>query len=81
MGALTVVGGLIWLAERKANPDEFPGGVAGLGNGMWFAIVTMTTVGYGDRSPKTTVGRLLSAVWMLFATISFSTLRQGSRRL
>lgn len=77
VGALTIVGGLIWLAERKANPDEFPGGVAGLGNGMWFAIVTMTTVGYGDRSPKTTVGRLLSAIWMLFATISFSTLTAG----
>lgn len=74
---LTVVGGLVWAAERKANPEEFPAGAAGLGNGMWFAIVTMTTVGYGDRSPVTPLGRLLTSVWMLVATISFSTLTAG----
>lgn len=74
---LTVVGGLVCLAERKANPEQFPPGLAGLGNGMWFAIVTMTTVGYGDRSPVTPLGRLLTSVWMLIATISFSTLTAG----
>ena len=74
---LTLVGGLVWLVEKKENPEQFPEGLDGIGNGMWFAIVTMTTVGYGDRSPVTPVGRVLSAIWMLIATISFSTLTAG----
>lgn len=32
---------------------------------LWWAIVTMTTVGYGDLYPETTVGRLIASVLML----------------
>ncbi|MBY0121721.1 potassium channel family protein [Bacillus sp. S/N-304-OC-R1] len=32
---------------------------------LWWAIVTMTTVGYGDLSPETTVGRIIASVLML----------------
>ena len=32
---------------------------------LWWAIVTMTTVGYGDLSPETPVGRILASVLML----------------
>jgi len=74
---LGFVGSLIWLVERRANPEQFPLGSAGLGNGMWFAVVTMTTVGYGDRCPVTPAGRFLSAVWMILAAVSFSTLTAG----
>jgi polar amino acid transport system substrate-binding protein len=74
---LTLVGALVWLAERKANSDEFPEGARGLVNGMWFAIVTMTTVGYGDKCPKSLSGRIVTAAWMLIATISYSTLTAG----
>ena len=74
---LAIVGTLVWLVERRTNSAEFPEGMAGIGHGMWFAIVTMTTVGYGDKSPKTTPGRILTSVWMLVATLSFSTLTAG----
>jgi len=37
-----------------------------LGDGMWWAFVTATTVGYGDLSPSTTLGRLIAAVLMIF---------------
>ncbi len=74
---LAFVGTLVTLAERRANPEHFGKGLSGLGDGMWFAIVTMTTVGYGDKSPVTPLGRFFSAVWMLVATISFSTLTAG----
>jgi voltage-gated potassium channel len=32
---------------------------------MYWAVVTMTTVGYGDIAPKTTLGQLLAAVLMI----------------
>jgi ABC-type amino acid transport substrate-binding protein len=73
---LGLVGTLVWLVERKTNPD-FPEGKDGIGHGMWFAVVTMTTVGYGDKAPRTMPGRILATVWMLVATLSFSTLTAG----
>ena len=52
MVLLFVVGNLIWLAERRRNSEHFPRPYfKGVGNGMWFALVTLTTVGYGDRAP------------------------------
>ena len=39
--------------------------VESIGDAYWWAIVTVTTVGYGDVSPKTTEGRLIAAVLML----------------
>lgn len=66
---LGVCGLLIWLLERRANPEQFGGkGLTGPGNGFWFSAVTMTTVGYGDKSPVTFGGRLVALVWM-FASI------------
>jgi voltage-gated potassium channel len=36
------------------------------GDGIWWAFVTATTVGYGDLSPSTTFGRLIAAILMIF---------------
>lgn len=67
-GILLLMGLLIWILERRANPEQFGGSVpAGLWSGFWWAAVTMTTVGYGDKSPKTVAGRILSLVWMFTA--------------
>jgi voltage-gated potassium channel len=40
-------------------------GINGFDNALWWAIVTVTTVGYGDIVPDTTVGRLIGAALML----------------
>ncbi|MDT0618156.1 transporter substrate-binding domain-containing protein [Salinisphaera sp. P385] len=73
LALLLAVGLVIWLAERRANPDEFGGGTSrGLGNGLWWAAVTMTTVGYGDKSPRTLAGRIVGLVWMFAAIILIS---------
>lgn len=71
---LSAVGGLVWFAERRRNADQFdPRPVAGLGDGVWWAAVTMTTTGYGDKAPRTFAGRSIALVWM-FASIFLTAL-------
>ncbi len=71
---LTIIGIIVWFFERKRNAEEFGGGVAeGIGNGLWFSAVTMTTVGYGDKAPKTLGGRLVGLAWMFASIIIISS--------
>lgn len=76
IGALFLVvfifGFVAWLFERRKNPDEFGKGIKGLGSGIWWSAVTMTTVGYGDKSPKSAGGRVVALVWMFAAIIIIS---------
>ncbi|AKJ94463.1 ABC transporter substrate-binding protein [Thioalkalivibrio versutus] len=73
-GLLLLVGALLWLFERHRNADEFGGSSAqGLGSAFWWAAVTMTTVGYGDKAPRTLPGRAIALVWMFAALILVST--------
>ncbi len=70
---LFIVGFLVWLFERKKNNAEFGDGVSkGLGSSFWWAAVTMTTVGYGDKSPKTVGGRIIALIWMFAGLIMIS---------
>ena len=48
-----------------------------VGNGIYWAITTMTTVGYGDYSPKTAEGKAIAIVVMLVG-IGFVTLLVGA---
>ncbi len=64
---------LVWYFERVKNPDDFGGSPAeGIGSGFWWAAVTMTTVGYGDKAPKTLFGRAIGFVWMFAGIILIS---------
>ena len=75
IGVLAVVGTLVWLAERHRNEDAFPKpALAGISSGMWFALVTLTTVGYGDKAPVTRLGRTITSVWMVMSLIAVSSL-------
>ena len=70
---LLVSGFLVWLFERRRNPDQFGGPASsGVGSGFWWAAVTMTTVGYGDKAPKTAGGRLVALVWMFASLVIIS---------
>ncbi len=70
IAVLLVAGFAVWLFERRGNPEEFdPSPSRGLGAGFWWAAVTMTTVGYGDKSPKTLGGRMVGLVWMFVGLI------------
>lgn len=48
----------IYLAEHDAQPDKF----TDIPTSMWWAIVTLTTVGYGDVFPVTPLGKVFAAV-------------------
>ena len=50
-------------AMTLLDPEEFPE----LGTGLWWAVQTVTTVGYGDVTPENTIGRVVGAVFMLEA--------------
>lgn len=70
---LLAIGFCMWLFERHKNPEQFGDGHArGIFSGFWWAMVTMTTVGYGDVAPRTVPGRLIGMVWMLTALIVVS---------
>lgn len=47
-----------------------------LGDGLWWCVVTLTTVGYGDISPQTTGGKVV-AVIIMFIGLSFYALLTG----
>ena len=55
---LVIASLLIYYAEHDAQPDKFPNAFSGL----WWAVATLTTVGYGDIYPITALGRFLGAV-------------------
>ena len=70
---LLIVGIFIWLFERKINYEQFGGNaIQGIGSGFWFAAVTMTAVGYGDKHPKTIGGRITSLILMFTGVIIIS---------
>jgi ABC-type amino acid transport substrate-binding protein len=71
-GLLLSVGFLVWVFERRSNPDFEQDPRKGLWSGFWWSAVTMTTVGYGDKAPKTVPGRLLGLVWMFASIIMIS---------
>jgi polar amino acid transport system substrate-binding protein len=78
LGLLVLVllsaGLLVWLFERRRNKEMFGGGPAkGIASGFWWSAVTMTTVGYGDKAPKTLGGRLVALVWMFISVVILSS--------
>ncbi len=70
---LLFFGTLLWLLERRYNKYQFRPGFMGLLDGLWWAAVTMTTVGYGDKAPKTPAGRAIAIIWMFTAVIIISS--------
>ncbi|MDX2039670.1 MAG: ion transporter [Acidobacteriota bacterium] len=57
IATLILASSFIYFAENEAQPDKFPD----IPSAMWWAIVTLTTVGYGDVYPVTTLGKFLAA--------------------
>lgn len=56
---VTIIGSLMYLIEGEA------GGFTSIPMGIYWAIVTLTTVGYGDLAPNTPLGKLLASIVMI----------------
>lgn len=57
-------------AITRTDPDQAPN----LGTGLWWALTTVTTVGYGDVVPASSTGRLIGATLMLVGIASIACL-------
>jgi Ion channel. len=60
-------GVLLWLFERKTNSAVYEKFVPGTAKSIWCTFVSMSTVGYGDISPVTFIGRCLMVGWIVIS--------------
>jgi len=67
LALLLLLGAVIYVVERPGRSETKPheSRVTTLREGLYWAVVTMTTVGYGDKTPKTPLGQLVAVIWML----------------
>jgi len=68
-----VLGNIIWLLERHHNRKFSPKYFQGVWDGFWWAAVTVTTVGYGDKTPKRFVGQFFGILVVLTGCIFFAS--------
>ena len=67
---ITVAAGMLMtVVDRKGFPS--------IGSGLWWAVQTVTTVGYGDHVPETATGQAMAAIVMLLG-IGFLTVTTAS---
>ncbi|XP_022306877.2 potassium voltage-gated channel protein Shaw-like isoform X1 [Crassostrea virginica] len=67
---IVIFAALIFYAERiQYNPEN---DFTSIPVGLWWAIVTMTTVGYGDMTPKTYVGMFVGALCALLGVLTIA---------
>ena len=71
VGSVTAFMIIVAAAALSVLETEAYGGFA---DGLWWAIVTVTTVGYGDIAPSTVEGRVVGVVLMLAGVALISTL-------
>lgn len=68
VGLILTSASLAYLAENAAQPDKF----GSIPAAMWWAVATLTTVGYGDVVPVTAFGKLLGGFVMLIGFATFA---------
>eukprot|EP00291_Cryptomonas_curvata_P020946 CAMPEP_0172171292 /NCGR_PEP_ID=MMETSP1050-20130122/11810_1 /TAXON_ID=233186 /ORGANISM="Cryptomonas curvata, Strain CCAP979/52" /LENGTH=667 /DNA_ID=CAMNT_0012842705 /DNA_START=529 /DNA_END=2532 /DNA_ORIENTATION=+ len=67
------VGHVIWFMERKDNSEQFdPLYFKGLIDSAWYLLVSMATIGYGDKVAATGPGKMVSFFWLFFGVLVFS---------
>lgn len=63
---------IMWLVERRKNPEFTRSYPLGLWDGIYWTMVTISTVGYGDKTPKTQPGKVIALVLIVFGYVAFA---------
>ena len=71
--AVLVAAHLIWWLERKHNPDFAVPYGRGIWDSFYWSVVTMSTVGYGDKVARGQPGRLFALIWIALGTLVFAS--------
>ena len=71
--AVLVCAHMIWWLERHSNPDFAVPYRRGIWDSFYWSVVTMSTVGYGDKVARGTRGRMLALVWIALGTLVFAS--------
>ncbi|XP_069821595.1 potassium voltage-gated channel subfamily KQT member 1-like isoform X1 [Dendropsophus ebraccatus] len=66
----------VYLAEKDAVDEEGRTGFSSYADALWWGVVTVTTIGYGDKVPQTWIGKTIASCFSVFA-ISFFALPAG----
>ena len=67
-----VSGFIAWIIETWSNEEQFPRPfIIGWFEGVWWSFISMTTVGYGDKTPKSILARVFSVIWILTGIVVF----------
>ncbi|XP_016414948.1 potassium voltage-gated channel subfamily KQT member 1 [Sinocyclocheilus rhinocerous] len=66
----------VYLAEKDAVDEEGKTGFSSYADALWWGVVTVTTIGYGDKVPQTWIGKAIASCFSVFA-ISFFALPAG----
>ena len=69
---LLMVAHIIWITERHSNSDFSKDYLHGIWEAFYFATVTATTVGYGDKVPRKIAGRIVTVIWILLSLFLIS---------
>ena len=64
-GFVFTIANFFWLIEHKKNDNIANQYFHGVWDAFWWSIVTVTTVGYGDRTPITHGGRVIAIIWIV----------------
>jgi voltage-gated potassium channel len=65
IGATLIAASIMHVVERHAQPDKF----GTIPDAMWWAIVTLSTIGYGDVIPATALGRIVGTITIFVGLI------------
>ncbi|XP_044274274.1 potassium voltage-gated channel subfamily KQT member 1-like [Varanus komodoensis] len=66
----------VYLAEKDAVDEKGQTGFSSYADALWWGVVTVTTIGYGDKVPQTWIGKTIASCFSVFA-ISFFALPAG----
>ncbi len=61
---------MMFLIERNADPEHF----GSIIRSLWFSVVSITTVGYGDITPSTVLGKVISTMFVFLGIICIALL-------